>query len=131
MSIRVSVGPVYVSIQSTQVGPEVALDPCGHADSHGIALGGLCEESLEVLLDQRIERRQGGTAPAVELMTSVCSSEAYQRSETTSIGLSFPMLPAGSMKVERVPSATTPSIDLVPSTSVSPSLSCRRQVAIY
>jgi len=26
---------------------------------------GLCEEGLEVVLDQRIERRQRGTAPAV------------------------------------------------------------------
>ncbi len=51
---------------AAQVGPEVALDPCGHAGSHGIRLGGLCEERLEVVLDQRIERRQGWTAPAVD-----------------------------------------------------------------
>ena len=32
----------------------------------GVRLGGLCEERLEVVLDQWIERRQGRTAPAVD-----------------------------------------------------------------
>ncbi len=57
---------------TAQVRPEVALDPCGHADSHRIRLGGLCEESLEVVLDQRIERRLSGTAPAVDGPTVWC-----------------------------------------------------------
>ncbi len=57
---------------TTQVGPEVALDPRGDAVSHGIGLGSLCEEGLEVVLDQRIERRPGGTAPAVDGPTVCC-----------------------------------------------------------
>ena len=35
-------------------------------------LGGLCEERLEVVLDQWIERRQGRTAPAVDRPTVWC-----------------------------------------------------------
>ena len=45
---------------ASQIGPEVALDPRGDAARHGIRLGDLCEEGLEMVLDQRIERRQGG-----------------------------------------------------------------------
>ncbi|MEE8147950.1 MAG: hypothetical protein V3T24_10120, partial [Longimicrobiales bacterium] len=52
--------------------PEVALDPCGHAAPQGVRLGGLCEKGLEMVLDQRIERRQGGTAPAVDGPTVWC-----------------------------------------------------------
>jgi hypothetical protein len=44
---------------AAQIGPEVVLDPRGDAASHGVRLGGLCEEGLEVVLDQRIERRVG------------------------------------------------------------------------
>ena len=33
---------------------------------HGVRIGGLCEEGLEVVLDERIERRLGGTAAPVE-----------------------------------------------------------------
>ena len=51
---------------ASQIGTEVTLDPCGHAAAHGVRRCGLCEERLEVVLDQRIERRQGGTAPAVD-----------------------------------------------------------------
>ena len=50
---------------AAQIGPEVALDPRGDATPHWVRLGSLCEEGLEVLLDQRVERRLGGTAPAV------------------------------------------------------------------
>ncbi len=45
--------------------PEVSLDPRGDAVRHGVRIGGLCEEGLEVVLDERIERRLGGAAPAV------------------------------------------------------------------
>ena len=55
-----------VGTATAQVGPEVALDPSGDAAAHGVRLSGLCEEGLEVLLDQRIERRLSGTAPAVD-----------------------------------------------------------------
>ena len=44
----------------------------GEAPPQGVRLGGLCEEGLEVVLDQRIERRQGGTAPAVDGPTVWC-----------------------------------------------------------
>ena len=57
---------------TAQIGPEVALDPCGHAVPLGVRLGGLCEERLEVVLDQWIERRQGRTAPAVDRPTVWC-----------------------------------------------------------
>ena len=57
---------------ATQIGPEVALDPRGHAVPRAARLCRLCEESLEVLLDQRIERRQGGAAPAVDGPTVWC-----------------------------------------------------------
>ncbi len=33
---------------------------------HGVRIGGLCEEGLEVVLDERIERRLGGTAAPVD-----------------------------------------------------------------
>ena len=36
---------------TAQVGAEVALDPRGDAAPHGVRLGGLCEEGLEVVLD--------------------------------------------------------------------------------
>ena len=52
--------------------PEVALDPRGDAAAHGVRLGGLCEESLDVVLDQRIERRLSGTAQAVDEPTVWC-----------------------------------------------------------
>ena len=51
---------------AAQIGPEVALDPRGDATPHWVRLGGLCEEGLEVLLDQRVERRQGGAVSAVD-----------------------------------------------------------------
>ena len=51
---------------ATQVGSEVSLDPRGDAVPHGVPLGGLCEEGLEVVLDQRIERRLGRTAAPVD-----------------------------------------------------------------
>ena len=51
---------------------EVALDPRGDAAPHGVRLGGLCEKGLEVTLHQRIERRQGGTLPAVDWPTFCC-----------------------------------------------------------
>ena len=57
---------------TAQIGPEVALDPRGDAVPHGVRLGGLCEERLEVVLDQRIERRQGRTAPSVDRPTVWC-----------------------------------------------------------
>jgi hypothetical protein len=57
---------------AAQIGPEVTLDPGRHAVTHGIGLGGLCQERLEVVLDQRIERRQGGTAPAVDGPAAWC-----------------------------------------------------------
>ena len=38
---------------TTQIGPEVALDPCGDTAPKGVRLCRLREESLEVLLDQR------------------------------------------------------------------------------
>ena len=57
---------------TAQVGPEVALDPRGDAAPHGVRLGGLCEEGLEVVLDQRVERRLSGTAPAVDGPTVWC-----------------------------------------------------------
>ena len=50
--------------------------------------------------------------------TAICSSREYQRSLTTSIGITLPIAPAGIVDVVRVPSAMTPSIDLVPSDSV-------------
>ena len=52
--------------------PEVALDPRGYAPPQGVRLGGLCEEGLEVVLDQRVERRLSGTAPAVDGPTVWC-----------------------------------------------------------
>ena len=57
---------------TAQIGPEVALDPGGNSGPHAIGLGGLCEEGFEVVLDQRIERRLGGTAPAVDGPTVRC-----------------------------------------------------------
>ena len=51
---------------AAQVGSEVSLDPRGDAVPHGVPLGGLCEEALEVMLDQRIERRLGRTAAPVD-----------------------------------------------------------------
>ena len=54
---------------ATQVGPEVALDPRGDAVAHGVPLGGLCEERLKMLLDQRIEGRLGGTPTPVDRPT--------------------------------------------------------------
>ncbi len=38
---------------TAQVGPVVALDPRRDAAPHGVRFGGLCEEGLEVVLDQR------------------------------------------------------------------------------
>ena len=43
---------------------EVALDPRGDAVPHGVPLGGLCEERLEVVLDQGIEGASGWDAGA-------------------------------------------------------------------
>ena len=57
---------------AAQIGPEVSLDPRRDAAPHGIRLGGLCEKGLEVVLHQRIERRQGGAAPAVDWPTVCC-----------------------------------------------------------
>ena len=57
---------------TTQIGPEVALDPCGDTAPQGVRLCRLREESLEVLLDQRVERRLSGTAPAVDGPTVWC-----------------------------------------------------------
>ncbi len=57
---------------TAQVGPEVALDPRGDAAPHGVRFGGLCEKRLEVMLDQRVERRLSGTAPAVDGPTVWC-----------------------------------------------------------
>src|SRR5229473_7278067 len=52
------------------------------------------------------------------VITTVCSSGEYQRSETISMGRSFPMDPAGMVKVVRVRSARTPSIVCVPRDSL-------------
>ena len=57
---------------AAQIGPEVALDPRGDATPHRVRLCGLCEEGLEVVLDQRVERRLSGTAPAVDGPTVWC-----------------------------------------------------------
>jgi hypothetical protein len=37
---------------TTQIGPEITLDPEGDAVGHGIRFGGLRQESLEVMLDE-------------------------------------------------------------------------------
>ena len=42
------------------------------AAPYGVRLGSLCEEGLELVLDQRVERRQSGAAPAVHGPTVWC-----------------------------------------------------------
>ena len=48
----------------------------------------------------------------------VCNSGEYQDSKTVCSGCSLPIMPAGVTIVVRVPSATTPSMVLLPSDSV-------------
>jgi hypothetical protein len=51
---------------AAQVGAEVVLDPAGHALAAGVGFGGVSQEGLEVVLDEGVERRVGGLAPAVD-----------------------------------------------------------------
>ena len=53
------------------------------------------------------------------LRLSIQSLE-YQRSDTTSMGFSLPISPAGIVRLRRVPSTSTPSIVWVPRDSGSP-----------
>src|SRR5258708_13155376 len=52
------------------------------------------------------------------LLTSICKSAEYHRSDTTVIGCSLPISPAGIVRVIRVPSTFTPSIVCLPSDSL-------------
>jgi hypothetical protein len=50
---------------ATQVGSEVLLHPPGHAVAHGIELRGLGEESLKMVLNDRVEGRRGRTSRSI------------------------------------------------------------------
>lgn len=50
---------------AAEVGPEVLLDPGRDAVAHGIRLGSLRHERIEVMLDDGVERGGGGLAGPV------------------------------------------------------------------
>jgi hypothetical protein len=50
---------------AAQVGAEVLLDPARHALALWVGLGGPGQEALEVVLNDGVEGRGGGTAAAV------------------------------------------------------------------
>src|SRR5260370_6880300 len=52
------------------------------------------------------------------LLTSICKSAEYHRSDMMVIGCSLPISPAGIVRVIRVPSTFTPSIVCLPSDSL-------------
>ena len=51
--------------RATEVGPRVPLDPCEDAVTERVRPGGLREEGLEVVLNDRVERGGGWSARAV------------------------------------------------------------------
>jgi hypothetical protein len=51
---------------AAEVGAEVLLDPLRDAGANGVGSGGVGEEGLEVVLDERVEGRGGGITAAVD-----------------------------------------------------------------
>jgi hypothetical protein len=51
---------------AAEVGAEVLLDPLRDAGAIGVGRGGVGEEGLEVVLDERVEGRGGGITAAVD-----------------------------------------------------------------